>query len=536
MLHKLSLTNVPMSSNPGRSHLPSVAALLGLAMFCQPALRGANPTTVGYLQQVASLANSKTPTYPIPAWGSTFPLHAGMWGPFNLPGYGSSVWVGVSGDVPDLTWFHQTNASLHSTDNGLLNWGADTNVLNFFNSSCATLSGCRTMSYTLTFYFDGVSAPNPSDLFLVVDGLCASIPPNGSPLCSGTGGSRTAATVMLGATASAPGTNVGEYTGGYLSSTNFDSATLTFSSLYKSGNSTDPLNTGWDLWQPNSTNMNMLQLRVTQLAGDGVGFTLGYRVCSKLVLYGPDFGGYGGMYNIDPATGAATNFLQTGPFWGIAFSPMSPTGALDALWYNDAELFTINPITGTPAGPVATGLSLSGGGGFGGALAADPTTGILYGLAAGSTLVSVSANGQTPVGPIAGLSPSYFYPMAFNGTGDLFIVAGDSLFKIAAPITATSAKNATKIGNLPASMLSTSSAGFTINPWSGTAYIAVLGVPGIGTGLFTMTLTGASPGTLTKVGSLPGIAKSVITGLTFMEGVCPVNTSAVVPIQTVIVQ
>ncbi len=85
MLNKIALTNVPVFSQRGISRSLLVAAVLGLTMFYQPELNAATPTTVAYLQQIP-VSGGRTQTYPIPA---VLPgVGVGMYGPFNLPGYG----------------------------------------------------------------------------------------------------------------------------------------------------------------------------------------------------------------------------------------------------------------------------------------------------------------------------------------------------------------------------------------------------------------------------------------------------------------
>ena len=163
---------------------------------------------------------------------------------YNLPGYGN-VQVSVTNSIP-VTYFDQINAYNQSA--GGYTWATDTQRFSVLNATSAS------EQYQFDFTFlSGV--PNPADLELVVVGLA-----KGSI-----------------ATVSQPGTVSGEYTfpasGFYPAG---PSSTTSFSSLtFGSNGNGDLLNTGWELYQPSGSYTN-LSLRVNQISGDGIGFTLGY--------------------------------------------------------------------------------------------------------------------------------------------------------------------------------------------------------------------------------------------------------------------
>jgi len=106
-----------------------LAAMLGLTMFAEPEAMGADTTTtVAYLQPYipkGSPGLPLTPTTPeLPSSGPPDETSQGYLGtsnlagntglnprnvfedigPFNLPGYGDSVYVDLDGDIPQTTW------------------------------------------------------------------------------------------------------------------------------------------------------------------------------------------------------------------------------------------------------------------------------------------------------------------------------------------------------------------------------------------------------------------------------------------------
>ena len=488
-------------------------AVFGMSMLLGAAMQAATPVAVSYLQQVPiKQFGQKYPTLQVPADPTSSPAGAGLYSHFNLPGYGQWVDVSFSGTVPSLTWGHMKNAELKkftSAKNGVTyEWGTDTSYFHLINTTGAPTQ------YTVTFYFDGINPPNSADVFLLVTNLA-----HGST-----------ATIVQGATTSAPGTNLGDYTFpasqlicGWscpqgTAQTTFDPATLNFGNGYVVGQ-TDPANTGWDLYQPPvSSNLRVLSLNVTQAANDNLGFSLGYRACPSLVgnavQFGPAFVGPNRLYDINPLTGAATNPRQTGNVLTSAFSPMAANGSLYGLSKSGNELFTVDGITGTTnsVAPVIPSF-------WGGGVAADPTSGLMYGIDATGTLYTISASGVTQaVGPVpyltTGGTPA---AMAFDGAGNLYLVDLNSyyLLKVSAPVSASSAGSAAKIGvvKFPNGKYPTSIAGLAVDPWSGTAYFA-------DNGLYTMNL---GTGMLTWVGALSGTPMGLVNELTFMvgAGACP---------------
>ena len=130
---------------------------------------------------------------------------------------------------------------------------------------------------------------------------------------------------------------------------------------------------------------------MTQIPGDNIGFTLGYKAgCSGLVGLTSVLGaaiGDSTLYDIDTTSGAATNPRQTGVDWAIAFSSDWSSGTLPVLDYNG--LSTINLTTGLNGSQIALPppfrYSVGGGG-----LTAD-LTGILYAIDSGGNLVEINA-------------------------------------------------------------------------------------------------------------------------------------------------
>ena len=507
-----------MLHKPDISNWMLLAAGLGLTLFCEPVNAGRR---VVYLQQLPVLGG-KQPTYQIPSVSPG--VGGGNYGPFNLPGYGM-VYVNLgcpstnsNCQLPQLTWAHNQAVENQSTSGGAYSWGNDTNALSLYNPTG------NTENYTLAFYFTGINIPSPANLVLVVAGLKVGT----TATVSGTAGSG-AAKLSNG--------NGGEYNiptdskswcwPGCLSSapTVFpgNSGTLTFSSG-NTGGSTDSRNTGWDVYQPNSPGLRVLSLDVKHASGDGMGFTLGYRVCNTLVGNSLDSFIFNGavrhLYDINTANGAATNSRQIGAAWSLAFSPISPNGTLYAIsqnfgWPTGNTLFTVNPATGASTPVPTTSFNL-----VDGALAADPTTGILYGVDGAGNLFSIVSGVVTPVGKVTGTySMGYqkFGAMAFDKSGNLFLVdSGLYLVKVPAPVQ-TNFAAATRIILTPYS----NQPGFAlaIDPASGTAYYAY------GGSLYTLNLTA---GTLSLVGPLTGAEDhGLLSSLTFVTsapdqyGACP---------------
>lgn len=409
MLQNTCFSNIPAACRTGLYRCSLLAALVGLTTLCEPALNAA--TNVAYLQQPTQ-QQGRTFSYPIPACGGT-PLHAGTWGPFNLPGYGNSVWVTLSpaspssfgqiGQVPDLTWCNKF--PFQQTDNTLYTWGADSNVLNLKNNTSSILT------YTLTFNFDGPRPPDPADLFLVIEGMG----------CFEEGCTLAQIANEVPAPTSPPGNNVGEYTN-----------QQSYAQTYYQTNYTGPWGvqgvpsfspnafyrpqvsvSGWDLYQPNVTGLAQLQIQVSQIPGDNIGFTLGYKTgCSGLV----GLAGVAGaantpstLYDINTTSGAATNPLQAGFDWGIAFS--SDWSSVPVLVYN--TLSTINLETGQNGSQTALPGTFYAPSGTGGGLAAD-LTGNLYAIDPLGNLVEINAGGSRQSLGSAGASAASWYSKPGN--------------------------------------------------------------------------------------------------------------------------
>ena len=163
---------------------------------------------------------------------------------YNLPGYGN-VQVSVTNSVP-VTYFDQVNGYNQSA--GGYNWATDTQRFNILNTTGAP------EQYQFNFNFQS-GTPNPADLELVVVGLA----------------------VGTTATVSQPGILSGEYTfpaSGFYPFGPSSTTSLSGQTFSSIGNG-DLVNTGWALYQASGSFTN-LSLRVNQVNGDGIGFTLGY--------------------------------------------------------------------------------------------------------------------------------------------------------------------------------------------------------------------------------------------------------------------
>jgi len=411
------------------------------------------------------------------------------------------------------------------------------------------------MTYTLTFTFVGSSPPNPSDLFLVVLGLGCQ-PNNAKNACDSTKPFTTAQITTWGVTTSAPGNIVGEFgegstpassSGFCLSPTAFNPITLTFSSGY-TGPCEDALNTGWDLYQansPNTPNFWKLTLQVNQIRGDGIGFTLGYRVCPALVGTLDFF--FGGMrlaspipyslYDISPTTGAATNPRPTSGNSGIASSPVLPNGTLYEVTLNgEVSAFYSTSTTVTIVPPPITGLTSNvGASSYSYELAADLTSGTLYALDAidGGILWSDSSGTMGKLGlrsisyPLGSpaLSTPSFTGMAFDDSGNLFVVdaANSNLLELSAADLAKPVLNNPTVVSLAGLPQGKFPGAFAIDPY-GAAYYAAAD------GLYTVNITydlygNLQPATLTWVGYLVPTAYPSpwgVHGLTSVTAACPV--------------
>jgi hypothetical protein len=514
MTHKTSLTNAL-----------HIAAAAGLALFCQAGLTA--QTMIGYLQQSPG---HKLPVSPLVLPPQNCPaitfnpftsVSLCVFGPFSLPGYAGTVYVGfstVSRDVPEVSWQHNQDVELKGTSNLKYRWGADTDMISLYNPNAPNDPKGPTMSYTIQFYFKG-PAPDPAALVLAVAGLKVG----------------STATVT-GRTGSWPGTgaaslstaNGGEYTIPSTPAWNWCYPTCVSSSLtdfptapgaftFSSGAtwSTDERNTGWDLYQPNSAGLGVLSLNVTQLSGDGLGFTLGYKVCTTLVGNSLDSRtGTPHLYDINTGTGVATNSRPVGWNWDLAFSPLSPAGSLYALVQDFGtptpdSLFAINASTGAVIGiPLTLPAGLVG-------MAADPTTGTFYVVDGAGNLTSLSSG---PIGKIA--SSVAVSAMAFDLSGNLFVVDAfhNSLLKVAKS-TANVIYSVPLTGYLS---WAPAGAGLAIDPATGIAYYAQGGY------IYTLNL---ATGLLTGAARLTGAEDNgYLKSMTFREGACPAPAPNPIPI------
>jgi hypothetical protein len=493
------------------THALHIAVAAGLVLFCQVGLRA--QTMIGYLQQSPGHELPVSPLVlppqncPAVTFNPFASVSLCVFGPFSLPGYAGTVYLGfstISGDVPQVSWQHIPDVELKGTSNLRYRWGTDTDMISLYNPSA------QSMRYTIQFFFKG-PAPDPAGLVLAVAGL-----------------KWGSTATVTGRTGSWPGTgaaslstaNGGEYaipstsawnwcypTCVSSSPTDFPTAPGAFTFSSGATASTDPRNTGWDLYQPNSAGLGVLSLDVTQFSGDGLGFTLGYKVCTTLLGNSLDSRtGTPHLYDINAATGAATNPRPVGWNWNLAFSRLSPAGSLYALAQDlgtptpDA-LFAVNASTGEVIGkPLILPAGLVG-------MAADPTTGILYVVDGAGNLTSLTSG---PIGQIAGSVA--VSAMAFDLSGNLFVVDGlhNALLKVAKS-TAKVIYSVPLIGYLS---WAPAGAGLAIDPATGIAYYAQSGyiyIVNLATGLLTgaSRLTGAEDN---------GNLKS----MTFREGACPV--------------
>ncbi|HUT92028.1 MAG TPA: GEVED domain-containing protein, partial [Thermoguttaceae bacterium] len=154
--------------------------------------------------------------------------------------------------------------------------------------------------------------------------------------------------------------------------------------------------------------------------------------------------GSGVLYDVDTATGEATNPRDTGlgadSSVGIA---ADPTGLLYTLTGSAAAdpnvLYTIDPVSGAATRVGPTGVSVSDGGGtllerVGADLDFDPTSGILYGVSSAGTVelftIDVNTGAASVVGEID--IDASVTSMAFDGAGGLYVRADspDELYEV----------------------------------------------------------------------------------------------------------
>lgn len=201
----------------------------------------------------------------------------------------------------------------------------------------------------------------------------------------------------------------------------------------------------------------------------------------------------GKLYDINPATGAATNPRNLGIGWALAFSPAGVLYGITQFGGTPASnmLYTVNPATGaaTAVAPVTPGIGVEGD------IAFDSTTGILYAVNGGGSLYTVNlSNGLfTLIGNVPGALD--LSAMAFDAAGNLYVVdtAAVKLIKVD---KSTAAVLGSVILNPPPNG---GVAGLAFDPGSGVLYFA----SGSGTtdNLYTVNPT---TGATTLVGPLTG--------------------------------
>jgi DNA-binding beta-propeller fold protein YncE len=226
------------------------------------------------------------------------------------------------------------------------------------------------------------------------------------------------------------------------------------------------------------------------------------------MLVGNNFGGV--LYDINEATGAATNPRSTGipNLVDVAFGPDGTLYGLTTV--TSDSLYKFNPTTGTPTLVGSTGLSNI----FEGDLAFQPGTGVLFGVqdvpsAHRLFTIDVTTGTATIVGNVSG-SPGDLSGMAFAPNGTLYMLdtSAGSLLAVN-PGTGnvlSSVSLSTHLGDV---------AGFEFDPVTGVAYVADGHTSGTGQ-LYTLNL---ATGGLTAVG--PTGATDGLAGLAFNPVTAP---------------
>ncbi len=225
----------------------------------------------------------------------------------------------------------------------------------------------------------------------------------------------------------------------------------------------------------------------------------------------------GTLYDVNPSTGVVSNPRSTGvPYLsGIAYSANGTlyglSISLDQMSNPIGSLYTINPTTGASVLVGPLGLTSI----YEGDLAFDPSSGVLYGVQddINFNLYLFSMNPSTGAGTDIGIVTAVsncgavacdLSAMAFDSTGKLYILdtGGSTLLtvnKSTGAVISSVGLSASGLGIV---------AGLSINPASGTAYVAT----GNGTNSFyTLNL---STGAMTLIGPLTG-ASTGLSGLAF---------------------
>ncbi len=222
-------------------------------------------------------------------------------------------------------------------------------------------------------------------------------------------------------------------------------------------------------------------------------------------LLGNTFNGI--LYDIDPATGDASNPRATGmgmdSLAGIAFAPDGMLyGLTTGVGRPANSLVTINPDTGayTPIG--FTGFPI-----VEGDLAFDPISDVLFGIQSVPNnrqlfSIDVATGAGTVVGDLGGLEDGDFSAMVFTPNGSLYILDSGVFLgtgeKTPTRLLTVDKSTAAIVNSVTLSVDLGYTSGMDVNPATGTLYVADGGF-GVGTdSLYTLNPT---TGFMTLVGS-----------------------------------
>jgi len=155
-LTSFSYRDCAIASAPTGSGLKNISVrLLCAAAGVLPLLTARSASAQTHLSYLAV-----PPSGLLPGAGNDGP------GVYSLPGYGN-VEVTMTNPNPSplgATYFDQFNAYNEKTNNNLYSWGTDTQRFDIYNNVPST----ETYQFNFTFLS---GAPNPADLYFVVDGL-----------------------------------------------------------------------------------------------------------------------------------------------------------------------------------------------------------------------------------------------------------------------------------------------------------------------------------------------------------------------------
>ena len=222
------------------------------------------------------------------------------------------------------------------------------------------------------------------------------------------------------------------------------------------------------------------------------------------------------LYDVDPATGAATNprSLGVNSVVGITFGPGGTLyGLMTFAGTFPNSLVRIDPVTGNTTVVGATGLDNV----FEGDIAFNPATGLLYGLTdtAGAAdrrnlfTMNPATGAATVVGHIAGVSdPS---ALAFSPAGVLYMIDNrnggppDRLYRLdpSTAVTTAGVDLSSPLGSV---------SGMAFDPADGTLFLAD-GSTGGSDSLYTVD---PSTGSMTRIGGTGPLAPDGLGGLAFV--------------------